>query len=424
MDDHAPATAPSAGGGDVLERLGLTVMTVALLAGLGLLAARPAALLAAPAEAVVPAMVHLFTLGGVLGAYFAIQRRNWRAAYGPPAARRRGALRGLFALVLLCQAVGLVLLAWGFATRDSQRAYLGGHYILPAAIVLFEALGALLARGRRSRPVQPMAHLPGLGLLLAMSLGSLLVMDASTGRYGVYGPATVLLHALAAGFLFLFPLILSEPHGLGFGRPRNPPGTAGGSPWGSPLAGALSLLGAGVLLVAIGQSRPEWPWALPLGLAVLGGVLLWVGLPGSAALSGVDFGAVRRTPWAAVGMVALFAAIRVWRGAEGGELLAIARFGAVLFLFVAALPDLLARLSLHLRPVAPDADPAGGAVDGAPLLVAPVVAVHYAVQLLGAGLLVAALATGVAGLVQAGALVWGLSLLAWAWHVLRAPLMR
>jgi len=50
--------------------------------------------------------------------------------------------------------------------------------------------------------------------------------------------------------------------------------------------------------------------------------------------------------------------------------------------------------------------------------------VHYAVQLLGAGLLVAALATGVAGLVQAGALVWGLSLLAWAWHVLRAPLMR
>lgn len=417
MEDNARSAASSPAGADLLERLGLTVMTVALLAGLGLMGARPAAVLAAPAAAVVPAMVHLFTLGGVLGAYFAIQRRIWHGAYGPPEPRRRGALRGLFALVLLCQVVGLALLAWGFATRNAPRTYLGGHYILPAAIVLFEVLGALLARGRGARPVQLMAHLPGLGLLLAMSLGSLLVMDASTGRYGVYGPATVLLHALAAGFLFLFPLILSEPHGLGFGRAGIPAGDGGGSAWGGPLAGALSLLGAGVLLIAIGQGRPEWPWAVPLGLAVLGGVLLWVGLPGSAALSGVDFGAVRRTPWAAVGMVVLFAAIRVWRGAEGGELLAIARFGAVLFLFVAALPDLLSRLSLFLRPPAA----AGSADDGTPPLVAPLVAVHYAMHLFGAGLLVAALATGVAGLVQAGALVWGLSLLAWAWHVLRAP---
>ena len=43
-----------------------------------------------------------------------------------------------------------------------------------------------------------------------MGLGAMMVLDAYGGGYGTYTPHTILVHALAGGFLFFLPFVLSQ----------------------------------------------------------------------------------------------------------------------------------------------------------------------------------------------------------------------
>ena len=406
-----------------LERLTLALVWLALLAGMALAIARPGDLLHGPGLAGLPAMVHLFTLGALLGSFSLLLQRHWRQLYGVPGVPPAAGLLAPLALGL--QALGVALLAWGFFAQRPLLAHLGGHYLVPTAVALLFIKGLLAMRRRpRGRPRHLVAHVPMLGLILAVSFGAMLVLDAYQGGYGIYLPGTILVHLLAGAFLFVLPMTLSGPRAIDLGA--LPPGWARGGV-DDPLARAIAaegltlqrlvpLLATGVLLVAVGQTRADWPWATPAGLAVLGAVCLWVGLPGRGRWQALSFTAVRRTPWAAVGMLLLFAALRWWRGAAGPELVAVGRFSAVVFLFVAVLPDLLARLGLlRLSGETPPTPPTPDEPEPIP----PHVGLHYAAQLMGTSLLVAALATGLPALVQAGAAVWLLSGLQWGWRLLR-----
>ncbi|MBI3992490.1 MAG: hypothetical protein HY342_04390 [Candidatus Lambdaproteobacteria bacterium] len=419
--DQPPAPPP--GTPPPLEGVALALVWLALLAGMALAIARPDALLLGPGPAGTPALVHLFTLGVLLGGFTLLQARQWRRLYGVPGAPPARGLLGPLALGL--QALGIVLLAWGFLAQRPGLAHLGGHYLVPTAVALQFVMGLLAMRRRpRGAPRHLAAHLPVLGLMLAVALGAMLVLDAYQGGYGIYLPGTILVHLLAGAFLFVLPMSLWGPRAIDLGA--LPPAAAPDGPDDAParaIAGEgltlqrlVPLPAAGVLLVAVGQTRADWPWAMPAGLAVLGAVCLWVGLPGRGHWQALSFNAVRRTPWAAVGMLVLFAALRWWRGAEGAELVAVARFSAVLLLFVVVLPDLLARLGLlRLSGEVPATPPTPAEPEAIP----PHVGLHYAAQLLGASLLVAAVATRMPALVQAGAAVWLLSGLHWGWRLLR-----
>ena len=97
--------------------------------------------------------------------------------------------------------VGVALMVWGLWRQNGALAYLGGHYLLPTAIVL--VLGWETVRAWRAREFWRL--LPALGLLVAMGLGVMLLLDRTVDRYGTYLPQIVALHGLAAAFLFVLP---------------------------------------------------------------------------------------------------------------------------------------------------------------------------------------------------------------------------
>jgi hypothetical protein len=335
----------------LLERLLHLTALVALAAALALVAVRPSLAIFGWGDPLLPGAVHLVTLGGVLSLAYLLLGRLWRQLYGGGAA---WAPLGWAAWAF--HASGVALLAWGFLHHDPTLAYWGGHYLVPTGVLLALAHGWVAAwRRPRGAPRRLAAHLPGLGLAVTVSLGALLVMDAYTARYGIYTPATILAHALAAGFLFVLPLLLL-PDALAQAPPPAPAGhreTAGAAgPAVAALArwyAAVAVGASGVLLVVLALADAGAERLLAIGLALLGALLVWLGLPpgqrlggGLAALRGVAL-----LPLAgrlATGVFGVYAALRYARGAEPGEAFWLGKVGALLFLLAVALPELLALL--------------------------------------------------------------------------------
>lgn len=323
------------------ERLLHLFTVLATAAGLGLLAWAPEAAIVGWGHPVVPGTVHLLTLGGVLGAAYLAQHATWRALYGPAAL-----WRPLLAGVLVFQAAGVVLFAWGLLEHNTLLAYVGGHYGVPTGIVLALADGWVAAwRRPPGTPRHAAAHLPGLGLVVAMSIGALLVMDAHTGRYGIYTPATIGMHLLAAGFLFVVPQILLP--GALWPAPADehtPSDPLAALRWYAAVGtGALGVLFTALALADAGPAR-----MLPMGLAMLGALLVWLGLPagGLPRRGSMPHGGA----WAplagrlATGVLLFYAAMRVGGGPVLGDVFWLGRVGVLLFVAGIALPELLAAL--------------------------------------------------------------------------------
>ncbi len=394
-------------------------------AGVGLFLVSPGALPAAGGRGSTSALVHLLTLGGLLGGYYPLQAIAWRRLYG-----REPVLPILTWFVLGFHVTGVALLVWGFHAGSTLESYVGGHYLVPTGIVLFFGQGlATLARRPGGVPRHLAAHLPGFGLLVTMTLGALLVMDGHTGRYGIYTFQTILVHLLSGGFLFFLPMMLLQqsieeenptPESSGddsddaSGAP--PPAAAGLSPTARalpPLPGfsptvralpAAGLAGLGVLTVALAGDGGGQDWARPVGLLLLGAVALWIGLPAFGPRRRTSLKAVRRAAWGALGLLLLFAAIRAWRGMDAAQVQMLLGTAVLLFLFGVAVPEVLSRLAgefLH---------PGAGAVGEAAERAVRARALQYTVLLLGAGLILAGQLAASPNLGRAGAILWLLCL--------------
>lgn len=365
-------------------------------AGLALLLAAPGVAILGWGHALLPATVHLFTLGGVLSAAYALQGRLWRQLYGP-IAPWPPLLAGAWAL----HAAGVLLLAWGLIVHDTRLAYWGGHYLVPTGVVVALAHGWVAAwRRPRGAARRPAAHLPGIGLAVTMSIGALLVMDAHTVRYGIYTLETILAHVLAAGFLFVLPQVLL-PEAL---RAQQEADDAAGAGRRAPLPVALLrwyaavATGAGGVLLAVLALLPDaHPRLLVVGLAMLGALLVWLGLPGprAAAPPGRGLGATL-VPLAgrlATGVLLFYAALRLSRMPLPGEGLWLAKLGVLLFGLGVALPELLALLERH-------GDRAGAGPQPGRTLA------RQGVWLAGTAVLLAGQLWAAPWLVRLGALIW------------------
>src|SRR5574341_947023 len=127
--------------------------------------------------------------------------------------------------------------------------------------------GCTSPASRRSpgAPRQAHLHLPLLGLTATMALGAMIILDAATGRYGLYAPRILLVHGLTGAMLFVLPALWlhgsqASPSAMA------PPGAWAWAAW----------CGAGLALAAMATGRP---WPLALGLAGLGAGCLGFGLP-------------------------------------------------------------------------------------------------------------------------------------------------
>jgi hypothetical protein len=410
-----------------------------------------------------PGLVHLATLGALLSLAYALQQRLWRGLYG-----ERGPWTPLLWAAWALHVPGVLLLVWGLLWLNPRLAYWGGHYLVPSGIVLALVHGVVAAwRRPQGTPRRLAAHLPGLGLAVAMSLGALLVMEASQPRWALYSLDTILAHLLAAGFLFVLPLLLLPEAVLGAsgkppamagasgkppavpcasgkppamagasGKPPamagasgeppamagasgEPPAMAGASGKPPAMAGAsgkppapfaallrwyaATAIGAGgVLLVvlALGGSGP--PRLFTIALAMLGALLVWLGLPSAEQLAGRpgrSLRAVVLVPLAgrlATGVLLFYAALRYARGTQPGDGLWLAKVGVLLFLTGVALPELL----VHLERLS------GAAGANAALR-------RQALWLAGSAALLAGQLWVQTWLVQAGALAWLAGL---GWH--------
>jgi hypothetical protein len=350
-----------------------------------------------------PGLVHLVTLGALLSLAYALQQRLWRGLYG-----ERAPWTPLLWAAWALHVPGVLLLVWGLLWLNPRLAYWGGHYLVPSGIVLALVHGVVAAwRRPQGTPRRLAAHLPGLGLAVAMSLGALLVMEASQPRWALYSLDTILAHLLAAGFLFVLPLLLLPEAVLGAsGKPPAVPCASGEPP--APFAALLrwyaaTAIGAGgVLLVvlALGGSGP--PRLFTIALAMLGALLVWLGLPSAEQLAGRpgrSLRAVVLVPLAgrlATGVLLFYAALRYARGTQPGDGLWLAKVGVLLFLTGVALPELL----VHLERLS------GAAGANAALR-------RQALWLAGSAALLAGQLWVQTWLVQAGALAWLAGL---GWH--------
>ncbi|MCZ6554384.1 MAG: hypothetical protein O7A67_11360 [SAR324 cluster bacterium] len=383
------------------------------LAGLALLTVTPQVATLGIAHRAAPAAVHLLTLGAVLSGYYGLQSAGWLQSYGRGRwfAPLQWSLWGL-------HAAGAASLAWGLYRQNGPLAYLGGHYLVPTAIALFAIHGiALHIRHRRTAPTGPIQHLPVMGLLVAMALGVMLVMDRFFTDYGTYSPPVILLHALAAGFLFVLPAQQLAGWGGRTARGGAETDSAVTSP--RPPVLARTLLAA-LGLFAMALAGQGFAHGVPLGLAILAAVALWSGLPGGAERAegagdtGGRFAMLRRLPWALVGVLLGYAALRTARGLEPGEALNLAKLTVTIFLLGLVLPDWLYRLAPQGRVH----EPASHSIEA---LFAP--EWIYAAQaagtvLIAAGQLAAGQLTTGELSVRLGAAVWLLSLGAMAARIL------
>lgn len=365
-------------------------------AALGLLFAEPGVLEQGLGLGAAPAAVHLITAGVLAGGYFALQARVWGRVYRPTPWVHR-----LQWALWACWVAGAAALAGGLYRGHFALAYLGGHYLVPIAIVIAVAQGVVAyARRPAGAPRLPAAHLPGLGLLVVMALGVMLLIDRFGGQYGFYGGLPILLHMLSAAFLFVLPAQVLEaallpPEG---GDPGPP--AADGSEDRTALRVIVWTAAAALGLLALALSARGWAAGAPVGLALLGAVGLWVGLPAGAERRQPTWESVRRFPWAAVGLLLLYGALQAWRGIPLSLAVPLAQIGVVLFLFALAMPDWFFRLTVGLAPAR-----RGDAADAGERL-ALRAAVHYVIQQLGTVLLLIGLLAGATWLLQAGAVVW------------------
>lgn len=319
------------------------------LAGMSLFVAVPGMAIFATGHLMLAGTIHLFTAGALLGAAFQTENRLWKTLYGVRAPF--WAFREVIFPFLL---VGLVTMVWGFLNHDTLAAHTGGHYLLPTAIVLAIIHGIVAAwRRERGRPLRLAAHLPGIGLAVTGSIGALLVMDAHTGDYGIYSNATVLMHMISGGFLFAIPLTLLPGAlfgGAAWGREGKPPPPA-------PLPGALArwyvataMAAAGVMAVAY-STTADGPWvALPVGLGLLGALLLFIALPERLAWRAVLEQLERRAGWLAAGLLVFYSAIRLGRGVEFTEVIMLTKTGVIAFLAGVALPEMFFHSLLATHP--------------------------------------------------------------------------
>ncbi len=395
----------------LIERVLHLTAGLSLAAALLLAAARPKLVIFGWGHPLLPGALHLMTLGSLVSLAYAQQHSQWRRLYG-----ERAPWTPLLWFIWMLHVDGGVLLAWGFLAQDTRLALIGGHYLLPTGIVLALVHGWLAARRRpRGSARRLAAHLPGLGLVVAGSLGALLVLEARQPRWGLYSPETILAHLLAAGFLFVLPTLLL-PAAL-------PPAARSHSPGGAPATpaaraaspgSAVALLrwyattgvGAGgvlLVLLALGEAPP--PRLLPVGLALLGAQLVWLGLPGPGPLRGVIL--VPLAGRLATGVLLFYAALRFGRGAGPADALWLAKVGVLLFMAGVALPEMLAERERDA------ATPPGGTL------------ARQSIWLAGTTALVAGQLWTEPALVRAGALIWlgGLAWHAWvAWVAGRVAL--
>ncbi len=311
-------------------------LLASVVVGLGLILIAPGLAIYGRGHYLLPCAVHLLTVGGILGGAYELQHRIWAALYGsaapwPP----------LLAAVWVFHVPGMVLLVWGFCFHDTLAAYIGGHYLVPTGIVLGLIHGWVAAwRRPPGTPRQWAAHLPGLGLALAVSLGALLVMEARLLRYDIYTPDTIFMHLMAAGFLFVVPLLLlPELLAAPFARDSGP-SSAALLRW----YAATAVAAGGVFTVALALAPDGARAALPLGLGLLGALLVWIGLPERLPARRVAWQIFHRAGRLAVGVLLLHAAIRLLRGADMAELLMLSKLGVLLFITALALPELLRHL--------------------------------------------------------------------------------
>lgn len=329
------------------------------------------------------AIVHLLTLGGILGTFYPLQTALWERLYG-----RSVALPWLVLLVLVLHVSGVGVLVWGFFSSSTFVAHIGGHYLVSTGAALAFVQGVATALKRRPpAPRHLAAHLPGLGLLVTVSLGAMMVLDADGGGYGTYTPHTIIVHAAAGGFLFFLPFVLclnALEGAAQCGGGHNPTESGGGNspmeswqgcrpevqpergpfaptallhlPVGVASLGVLALAWAGITQTGMAPGEmarvlglPGGLW-MPAGLGLLGAVALWVGLPAMGLGKPLTLQGMRRSFWSGLGVLLLFSAIRAGRGVPAGENLDLMRFSVTVFLFAVALPEVLARLAAHFAP--------------------------------------------------------------------------
>ena len=289
--------------------------------------------------------MHLLTLGGFLTGAFLLQQRMWRVLYGSRDSRFRLDF-WLPAAVWVFHVPGVVVMQWGFFTQSIRLAHLGGHYLVPTGITLAVIHGWwALWRRPRGAPRHLWAQLPGVGLLVAMSLGSLLVMDLQTGKYGIYLPSTIFIHLLTGGFLFMWPQLLA---GEAVPEIRNASGESPGAGLSPPvllrLYGRMAAATGGVFAAVLALAPGGHPSGLPAGLALLGALLMWSALPGRTTPGAFLIRMAGNAGALTVSVLLLYVAIRVSRGGVGEELAVFLKVGVLLFFTGFALPALLDQL--------------------------------------------------------------------------------
>ena len=413
-----------------------------LAAGMTWLLAFPAVALTGMGHSRLTFWMHLLTLGGFLTGAYLLQQRMWPVLYGRGTSRFRllsWLEAWLPAAVWAFHVPGVVVMQWGFFTQSIRLSLLGGHYLVPTGIVLAVIHGWwALWRRPRGAPRHLWAHLPGVGLLVAMSLGSLLVMDLQTGKYGIYFPSTIFVHLIAGGFLFMWPQLLAAEAAetvtvMAAGR------DAGGESTGAVLPtvvllrlyGRMAAATGGVFAAVLALAPGGHPIGLPAGLALLGALLLWSALPQRTTPGAFLVRVAENAGALTVGVLLLHAAIRVSRGVPGWELTASLNAGVLLFFTGYALPALLDRLR--------SAGPAGSAGsaesrenqesrnvrsrlprESLPHRSLWHGSLLHGLFLLGAALILAGQILSQGVLVQGGAALWLAGLFWWGWEMFRA----
>lgn len=305
-------------------------------AALALLAMLPDVALEGFGNHRLPAVIHAFSLGAFVNGYYGMQSAVWQRVY-----RRPPPWPGLAVGFWALHQAGVLFMLAGFLRAGLTVTTLGAHYLVPTGLAMHAAQGGLALRRRPpGTPRHLGSQVPMLGMLVAMALGAMIVLDQATGRYGLFNPPTLLVHGLAGAFLFLLPAL--RLHGaLQGGNSADAEATRRAT------AGVLVRtvpLALGVMMIATGLAPGAQGIALPGGLALIGATLLWGALPMAPRPVADPLGWMRMA-WGVPGVLLLFSAIRSLRGMEPAEAFLLAQLGAVAVVLVAGLPELALRLT-------------------------------------------------------------------------------
>ncbi|MDH4121778.1 MAG: hypothetical protein OEV94_08760 [Deltaproteobacteria bacterium] len=336
-----------------------------------------------------PGLVHLLTLGGVLGCFHALYAVWLRRLYGVCRWQDR-----LLPWLAGLHGTGVAVLAAGFMAQDALWLYVGGHYLVPMGVGAAAVTGVLASWQREpGLPRNLLAHLPLAGLFVTAGFGVMMVTVVFKGGYHFEFPHAVLMHALSAGFLFALPLLMvADRMEDGQVNPR-----LGGVLW-STLPGGL-----GVVVMAVGLwAQPAAPWyQAGLGLAALGAVL--AARPRAADVQPLR--SFQRLPWLAVAVMLVFAAISLSDDIAPDGAYTLSFFIITLMLLGVVLPPLM----LHGWAL-----PRGQA----PFVYPWEPGLYALMQWTGTGMVLAGQTTGMGGLIRSGGVFWAAALGAMAWRTL------